>query len=174
MLYEFGARSNVHKTRINLSESNKKRPTTQMVLWAVLVVCMLCRLCVCCDVMCMLCMLGRLCVCCVCYVLCVCYVGYMPCIQKRIIDVLFHSSGAERLPHHPELERVHFAAALHRLVADVVRNIIELVPGKQVRSVRRVTCLQQALHYHLFKIFFFKLESIAFVLFKDLRPLLYS
>lgn len=52
------------------------------------------------------------------------------------------------LPHEPELKDVHVSAALDRLVACVVGDVVLFVLLEQVASAHGVTACQDALQTH--------------------------
>lgn len=76
-----------------------------------------------------------------------CY-SCMPCLprmNKSFVYTLCQAIGANSLPHQPQLQTVHFAAALQRLIPAVEIHIIEFVLLKQVCGVGAVALLQQVL-----------------------------
>lgn len=58
---------------------------------------------------------------------------------------LLKACSSQCFPHQPEFERIRTPAALDGLVTSVIADIIELVLLEQVRSLGRVTLLQEAL-----------------------------
>ena len=70
---------------------------------------------------------------------------YLPHMEESFVNTLFQASRANSFPHQPQLQTIHFAAALDRFISDVEINIIEFVLLEEVRSVGAVALLQQVL-----------------------------
>jgi len=70
---------------------------------------------------------------------------FSPGQVELCVDVVLHASVSAALPRHPELENVHFAATLQRLVARVPADVIVFVLLEQVTRVRAVGTHQQTL-----------------------------
>lgn len=69
----------------------------------------------------------------------------LPNMDKSFVYTLFQASRANSFPHQPQLQTVHLAAALHRLIPDVQIHIIEFVLLEQIRGAGAVAPPQQVL-----------------------------
>lgn len=64
---------------------------------------------------------------------------------KGFVYTSFKTIRANSLPHQPQLQTVHLAAALHRLIPNVQIDVIEFVLLEEVGGVGAVALLQQIL-----------------------------
>lgn len=69
----------------------------------------------------------------------------VPSQSQCPVHSLLEACGSQCLPHQPEFECIRTPAALNGLVTSVIADIVELVLLEQVRSLGRVTLLQEAL-----------------------------
>lgn len=74
-----------------------------------------------------------------------CHILYLPCMNKSLVYTLFKAHGANSFPHQPQLQTVHLAAALHRLIPNVQVHIVELILLEEVCGIGTVALLQQIL-----------------------------
>lgn len=74
--------------------------------------------------------------------------GVCPCLpgeSEGPVDAPLQPLPALRLPHEPQLQAVHTAAALHHLVSGVQSHIVELVLLEEVAGLGPVAPLEKVL-----------------------------
>lgn len=67
---------------------------------------------------------------------------YLPHKNKSFVNTLFQATWADSFPHQPQLQAIHFAAALHRLIPNVQVHIVKLVLLEKIRGIWAVAPLQ--------------------------------
>lgn len=66
-------------------------------------------------------------------------------MDKTFVYTLGQASRADSFPHQPQLQTIHLAAALHRLISNVQIHIVEFVLLEEVCGVGAVALLQHVL-----------------------------